>query len=134
MVAIIAVCLLTSTPKAMKAYTRSLRHTESHRRYLLANGATRHETLLPSVRRAVRVAVLPLLPRRRQATMMVALPVFFFTLLSAGTAFWQSLLATALLWVAVFFAALLAFALSVCLYNLILVDKQGTFTAPAGKP
>lgn len=44
-------------PSVLTTYLRSVSHTESHIKYLLANGATRFEAVVPSIRRALRAVV-----------------------------------------------------------------------------
>lgn len=63
----IAIVLMTgvqlcrSLPPSLMAFIGSLRHTKAHILYLQANGASQLESLMPSVRRGLRAAVLPLL-------------------------------------------------------------------------
>ena len=44
--AVLVVLLLMAVTSGVRTYRRSLRHTEAHRRYLLANGATRLESVM----------------------------------------------------------------------------------------
>lgn len=50
--------LLKTTRSGMTTYHRSRQNTLEHYEYLLGNGATRLEALMPSVRRALRAAIL----------------------------------------------------------------------------
>ena len=102
---LLLVLQLTAVPRGVTAYRRSLLHTEAHRRYLLANGATRLESVVPSVRRALRAAVLPLAVHR-VSPVLPLLPVLFFALLLGGWSLAAAVVAVLLLW-------LLALALSV---------------------
>ena len=72
-----------SCTQALGAYLGSLLHTEDHRRYLLANGATRLESLMPSIRRALRAAVNPLL-QSMVKPFIVAMPPLFGGLFIGG--------------------------------------------------
>ena len=53
--------LWRATQQGIKTYHRSRLHTQQHYEYLLGNGATRLEALMPSVRRALRAAVVALM-------------------------------------------------------------------------
>ena len=121
-------CLLTSVPQALLAYIRSLKHTEAHRRYLLANGATHVESIIPSVRRALRAAVLQLLWHRSSAmplTMLVlccGLKIDGLTIIAA--------IATALLiWAATIVAAAISCLIVVWLSDYSLFDKNENITS-----
>jgi ABC-type iron transport system FetAB permease component len=57
--AVSSIQLYGSLPSALGTYLASLRHTREHLLYLQANGATLAESLMPSVRRALRATVLP---------------------------------------------------------------------------
>lgn len=75
--------LFTSTTGALRAYLASLRHTKAHRLYLLANGATHVESLIPSARRALRAALMPLLVQMA-APALLAVPMLMGGLLLGG--------------------------------------------------
>ena len=115
--------LTLSTPRAMVAYVRSLRHTEEHRRYLLSCGASHMESIVPSVRRALRAAVLPLLCQRR-SPMLVAMPLMWLTLLACGASLLTALLSVLLMWAAAVAAALLTCVLALWLADRKLFDKR----------
>lgn len=104
---ILFVCLLASVPAALQTYLRCLRHTEEHRRYLVANGASHLESVMPAVRRALRSALLPLLWKRK-SPMMVALPLLFLALLMMNTTIAAALVTTLLLWAAAIVASFLS--------------------------
>lgn len=108
------VFLLMSVPRAFRAYQRSLVHTDSHRRYLLANGATHLESLMPSVRRAFRAALLPL-SLHRTSPMLFVLPFLFFTLLADGFSLGAALVCIVLSWLTALAVAVLAVVLSLWL-------------------
>lgn len=68
--------MVQSLSSSLATYSASLLHTEAHRRYLLANGASRLEALVPSVRRAVRSAVVAQLQSMALPLLVVAPPLF----------------------------------------------------------
>jgi ABC-type iron transport system FetAB permease component len=75
--------LITSVTQTVQTYQRSLLHTEAHRQYLVANGASVLESLMPSVRRALRASVLSLL-RTMASPLVVMMPMLFAGLLLGG--------------------------------------------------
>ena len=107
---------LASQTKCLQTFTSSLRHTDSHRRYLLANGASVLESLMPSIRRALRASLLPLL-KTLDSPLAVALPLLFCGLLMGGASAAAALVATLLLWVAAFVAIVIACVLTLWLYS-----------------
>lgn len=131
MFVILLLCLLGSTPHAFEVYLRSLKHTQAHRRYLMANGATHLESLVPSVRRSLRAAFLPLLWQRSSA-MPLAMLVFFCTLMLCGATIAAALAITLMTWAAAIAAAVLAIILTIWLADRLLFNKQDNITAPSG--
>ena len=121
--AVILILLLLSTPRAVDVYLRSLRHTEEHRRYLLACGASHLESVIPGVRRALRAAALPLLWQRR-SPVVVAMPLMFLTLLACGAAVVAALLSTLLMWAAAVSSALLSCVLALWMADHRLFDRR----------
>lgn len=99
--------LLTSMTQTLRTYTSSLRHTEEHRLFLLANGATKTEALMPTVRRTLRGAVLPLL-EQLASPLAVAMPLLFCGLLMGGATIAAALASTLMLWAAAFVAVVVA--------------------------
>ena len=81
--AILLGVLLTSTIGALRTYLASLRRTHDHRIYLLANGATHLESLIPSVRRALRASIVPLIGRLG-IPVVLAMPMLFGGMLLGG--------------------------------------------------
>ena len=79
--ALLAAGLYESAGLSLTAYIRSYNNPQAHRYYLLANGATLLESLMPSIRRALRVSVVPQLRR-------IALPV----IITGTTLFWGMLM------------------------------------------
>lgn len=75
--------LMMSVTQTLQTYQRSMLHTEAHRQYMLANGASRLESLMPCVRRALRAAIQPQLKTMAQP-LLVAMPLLFAGLLLGG--------------------------------------------------
>lgn len=120
---ILLLCLLGSTPHAFEVYLRSLKHTQAHRRYLMANGATHLESLVPSVRRSLRAAFLPML-WQRSSHMPLAMALLFCTLLLFGTTIAAALAITLMTWAAAIAAAVLAIVLTIWLADRLLFSKE----------
>ena len=116
-------CLLGSTPHAFEVYLRSLKHTQAHRRYLMANGATHLESLVPSVRRSLRAAFLPML-WQRSSHMPLAMALLFCTLLLFGATIAAALAITLMTWAAAIAAAVLAIVLTIWLADRLLFSKE----------
>lgn len=119
---ILLVCLLGSTPYAFEVYLRSLKHTETHRRYLMANGATHFESIVPSVRRSMRAAVLPML-WQRSSHMPLAMLVLFCTLLLFSATITAALVITLMTWAAAITAAIMAIVLTIWIADFKLFPK-----------
>ena len=119
---ILLVCLLGSTPYAFEVYLRSLKHTEAHRRYLMANGATHFESIVPSVRRSMRAAVLPML-WQRSSHMPLAMLVLFCTLLLFSATITVALVITLMTWAAAITAAIMAIVLTIWIADFKLFPK-----------
>ena len=56
-----AAWMLRAASSGLTTYIHSLRHTQEHYRYLLANGATHSEAIMPSIRCSIRAVLIPLL-------------------------------------------------------------------------
>ena len=119
---ILLVCLFGSTPHAFEVYLRSLKHTEAHRRYLMANGATHFESIVPSVRRSMRAAVLPML-WQRSSHLPLAMLVLFCTLLLFSATITAALVITLMTWAAAITAAIMAIVLAIWLADFKLFPK-----------
>lgn len=72
-----------SLREGMLTYLSSLRRTLSHRQFLLSNGATHLESLIPSVRRALRASLLPYL-RIITSPAVLIVPLFWGGMLLSG--------------------------------------------------
>jgi len=120
---ILLLCLFGSTPHALEVYLRSLKHTEAHRRYLMANGATHLESIVPSVRRSLRAAFLPML-WQRSSHMPLAMLVLFCALLLFGATIAAALAITLMTWAAAIAAAVMAIVLTIWLADRQLFSKE----------
>ena len=129
---VLLVVVLVTVPPSMQAYTRSLKHTVAHRRYLLAGGASHMESIMPSVRRALRTSELPLALRPTAASVVVIV-IVFCCLMAAGLSVWSALLAIILLWAASISATVMAVVLGLWLADRMLFDKHENVTT-TGKP
>ena len=107
--------MMVSVTKCLQAFTSSLRHTDSHRRYLLANGASALEALMPSIRRALRASLMPQL-KVLDSPVAVAMPLLFCGMLMGGASPAAALIATLMLWVAAFVAIVIACVTTLWLY------------------
>ena len=110
--------LMVSARKTLTTYEGSKLHTAGHIRYLLANGATPVESLLPSIRRGLRAAVLPQ-SQQLDAPLAVAVPPLLCGLLMGGATVGAALSATILLT----FAALAASVLTAVLL-IVFIELQ----------
>lgn len=81
--AVIMTHLVVAVKETLQSYQRSLMHTETHRLYMQANGASLLESLMPSVRRALRAAVQPQL-RTMAQPLLVTMPLLFVGMLLGG--------------------------------------------------
>lgn len=113
-------CLKASVSQTLQTYIRCLLHTEAHRQYMLANGATRLESLMPSVRRSLRAALMPQMKTLAQP-LLVVMPMLMAGMLLAGASAWISVTAVLLLTAATFVATVVAGVVAL-------------FIASAGKP
>ena len=107
----------------MEAYLRSLKHTEAHRRYLLANGASHLESIIPSVRRALRAALLPLLWQRTSA-MPLAMLMLMFGLKICSATWAAAIVIAAMTWIAVLAASVLTAVMQIWLADRLLFGKR----------
>ena len=108
--------LMVSVTLTLQTYQRCLLHTESHRQYLLANGATMLESLMPGIRRALRASVQPQL-RTMAQPLLVAMPLLFAGMLLGGASPAASVCVLLLMMVAAFVASVVAGVIAVSLYS-----------------
>ena len=99
--------LVTSVLETLQTYQRSLMHTEAHRQYMLANGASLLESLMPSVRRALRAAVQPQL-RTMAQPLLVTMPLLFVGMLLGGASPVTAVIEMILLMIAAFVSTVVA--------------------------
>ena len=100
---VILAFLSLSVVQTLQTYQRSLFHTAAHRQYMQANGATLLESLMPSIRRALRAAVQPQLKIMARPLLVVA-PLLFGGMLLGGASPVVSFIAILLLMSATFTA------------------------------
>ena len=81
--AVMVTHLVVAVKETLQTYQRSLTHTEAHRLYMQANGASLLESLMPSVRRALRATVQPQL-RTMAQPLLVTMPLLFVGMLLGG--------------------------------------------------
>lgn len=118
--ALLAAGLYESMGFSLTAYMRSYGNTQAHRYYLLANGATLLESLMPSIRRALRVSVVPQL-KRFALPVIITGTTLFWGMLMGGMAVKEALVATLLIWAAAFTATVMATLTAI--YFLTISDK-----------
>lgn len=123
-VAVEAALVLTPVSTAVNTYLHSLRHTQEHFQYLLANGASRYEAILPSARRAFRAYLLPIL-RSLTAPVVVAPPMLLCGMLMLGYAPFQAVALLLLLTVVLLTSGLLTTTIILYLLNRVLFDRSG---------
>ena len=110
--AVLAAGIYESVDVSLCAYQRSYDNTQAHRYYLLANGATLLESLMPSVRRALRVTIVPQLQRLAVPFMAIGAMLFWGMIMGGATAP-AALVATLMLCTAAFVAAVMATLLAI---------------------
>lgn len=121
---LMAVGLTTSTSQALQAYTGSLLHTCEHYYYLLANGASHFEALLPSVRRSIRAAVLPSIKSMR-GLLATLPPLLFCGMLLGGASPVAAAIITLASLLAVLSASVVTTVVMLFLLDHVLFDKNG---------
>jgi len=126
MFVVVAAVLLSGLTEActstLQTYVGSLRHTLSHRRYLLANGASQLEMMMPSIRRAMRATVLPQLGKA-SVSQLVVMPLLLGGLLVGGVPPLQALAVSAILLVAVLAASVMATVVMLFLHVKFFMEK-----------
>lgn len=110
--AVLAAGIYESVDVSLCAYQRSYDNTQTHRYYLLANGASLLESLMPSVRRALRTAVVPQL-RRLAVPFMAIGAMLFWGMIMGGSTAPAALVATLMLCTSAFVAAVMATLLAI---------------------
>ena len=105
--AVIVAHLVVAVKETLQTYQRSLMHTEAHRLYMQANGASLLESLMPSVRRALRATVQPQL-RTMAQPLLVTMPLLFVGMLLGGVSPATAVVVMILLMMAAFVSTVVA--------------------------
>lgn len=105
--AVMVTHLVVAVKETLQTYQRSLTHTEAHRLYMQANGATLLESLMPSVRRALRATVQPQL-RTMAQPLLVTMPLLFVGMLLGGVSPATAVVVMILLMMAAFVSTVVA--------------------------
>ena len=124
--ALLAGMMIKSVSSAIRSYTGSLANTQEHIQYMLANGANHNEAIMPSVKRALRGAVVPLLYRMTRPVAM-ALPLFLCGLLLGGV---SPIVAVVVVMVATcvsFACCLLTVIICLVTFDKVLFDRSGKY-------
>lgn len=116
--------LLQSSTLALRTYIISLRHTAEHRMYIMANGGSHLESLIPSIRRALRAALMPQL-RDMASPLFLALPVFLCGLLLGGTDVVAATIVTLLMVLSGFVSSVISAIMTLWLADRSIFDKYG---------
>lgn len=105
--AVMVTHLVVAVKETLQTYQRSLTHTEAHRLYMQANGASLLESLMPSVRRALRATVQPQL-RTMAQPLLVTMPLLFVGMLLGGVSPATAVVVMILLMMAAFVSTMVA--------------------------
>ena len=105
--AVLVAHLVVAVKETLQTYQRSLMHTEVHRQYMQANGASLLESLMPSVRRALRATVQPQL-RTMAQPLLVTMPLLFVGMLLGGVSPATAVVVMILLMMAAFVSTVVA--------------------------
>ena len=116
--------LFLSSSATLQTYVSSLIHTEEHYQYLIANGASHIEAIMPSVRRALRASVLPAL-RQWTSPIVFCPPLLLCGLLLGGVQPVTATVATLLFLSGMFVSGLLSAVLLLIFSDRYLFDRQG---------
>lgn len=119
---------LLAVRQVMQTYLGSLRHTGEHRLYLLSCGATHLESVMPSVRRGLRAAMLPSL-HSMTAPMLVEVPTLFCGMLIAGASPLASVAVVWLVLASCFASSVFSSVLFFLIADRWLFSRQGNFLA-----
>jgi len=105
--AVIVAHLAVAVKETLQTYQRSLMHTQIHRQYMQANGASLLESLMPSVRRALRATIQPQLQTMAQP-LLVTMPLLFVGMLLGGVSPATAVVLMMLLMIAAFVSTVVA--------------------------
>lgn len=118
--------LMASACKALAVYIASMRHTQEHYQYMLANGASHEEAVLPSVIRAMRATVVPTI-HIVKSPLLLAPPLVFCGMLLGGIPPLVAALLVFILIVLVQVACVVTTFLTILLVDRSLFDDAGRF-------
>lgn len=118
--------VIQSVSLSLRTYVSSLRHTQEHCQYLLANGATHVESIMPCVRRSLRASILPSL-HVMTAPIILAPPLFYCGLILCGSSPLASAVITLVVMIVGLFVPLLTTLLTIMLVDRFLFDASGRF-------
>ena len=105
--AVMVTHLVVAVKETLQTYQRSLMHTQIHRQYMQANGASLLESLMPSVRRALRATIQPQLQTMAQP-LLVTMPLLFVGMLLGGVSPATAVVVMILLMMAAFVSTVVA--------------------------
>lgn len=124
--ALLSFHLYASLSRGLQTYIGSLMHTATHYQYLMANGSTHLEAIMPSVRRSMRAVALSQL--KPMLGMVPAVPpVLFCGLLLGGASPLASAFVSALVALSGFVASVVAMLVVLVLGDRLLFDKRQQF-------
>ena len=123
---VVAGQMFFSVSLALKTYVSSLRHTTEHYQYMLANGASHVEAIMPSVRRSLRASLLPLF-RNTATPLVVGPPLFFCGLLMGNVSPLSAAVIVFVLMMLVWTSCVGATLLTIILADRSLFDASGRF-------
>jgi len=126
LVGIQAAFMLNTVSEGLKTYIHSMRHTQSHYQYLLANGASHLEAILPSVRRSMR-AVLVVNMRMMTTPIAITPPMLLCGLLVAGVSPVLAVIIVCLLILSFMGTGMLTMLLMIILSDRFVFDRSGRF-------
>ena len=122
-IALMAGHLLMSGSKALQTYHGSVLRTKEHREYLLACGATHLESIIPSIRRALRASVQPSLMQMGSMPLLLMPPMLFCGMILGDMPPITAAAATLLVYLSFFVASTLSAITLIYLADRILFHK-----------
>lgn len=123
-IALMAGHLLISGSNALQTYRGSLLRTKEHREYLLSCGASHIESIIPSVRRALRASVQPSLMQMGSVPLLLTPPMMFCGMILGGMTPITSAAVTLLTFLSFFIASTLSTIILIYLADRIIWPKQ----------
>lgn len=126
LIAMQAASMLSGVADGLRTYIHSLRHTQTHYQYLLANDASHLEAILPNIRRTMRATIMPSL-RLFSSPLVILLPLLLCGLLMAGVEPLTAVLFVVLLNILVFGVNMLTMVLIILFADRLIFDRSGRF-------